>query len=432
VKFSDAILNRYTPTIDAMTGKGWEYSNSIVLRGMEKVYYHTYTAGYLAYIQAYIDSYVDSAGNIAPIYLTEELDKIHPAILCLFLYRQTGWAKYKTAATNIRNYLLQNPGFHKTPDGGYWHKNDGDYNNVMLLDGIYMAHTFLAEYGSMFNDSVATDTAVDQALLLYSHVYDSAEYLVKHAWDYSKLQPWANSVTGESSEVWSRGIGWYMAALVDILQYLPATHPRYNEMRAVLNNLAIGLKNNQDSASGLWYQVVDKRDSLGNYHESSGSGLIIYALKTAVDNNWIDSSYLIVANKGWQGLQTEIGTYTDGGPQIKSFAPAMGVENNYTAYVDVLPVNCPTPQPAIQNPHGYCGLLLAASVMEFPVNIYTFTGNGNWDDSTNWSNNIMPPSVLPAGDEIIIDAVENGQCILNVPQTISNGAVMNVMAGKKL
>lgn len=432
VKFSDAILNRYTPTINALTGKGWEYSNSIVLRGVQEVYERTGNKSYFNYIKAYIDSYVDSSGNISAFNLSATLDKIHPAILCLFLYQQTRWPKYKSAATNIRNYLLQNPGFNKTLDGGYWHKNDGNYNNVMMLDGIYMAHPFLAQYGSMFGDDAAIDTAIDQTLLLASHVYDSTEYLVKHAWDYSKIKPWANPFTGASGEVWSRGIGWYAAAIVDILPYVPVTHKRYSELRILLSNLAIGIKNTQDPVTGLWHQIVDKQDSANNYLESSGSGLLIYALKTAVNNDWIDTSYLSVVRKGWQGLQTQIGIYTDGMPQIRSFAPAMSVQNNYTAYVSIpfTAVNCPTPAPAIQHPHGYCGLLLAASAMEFPVNLYTFTGNGNWTDSTNWSNNTVPPNILPAGDEIIIDPAIDGQCILDNLQTISNGAVLKIEPGK--
>jgi unsaturated rhamnogalacturonyl hydrolase len=430
VKFSNAILTRDSPTINKLTNKGWEYSNSIVLRGIENVYNYTGNSSYLNYIKAYIDSYVDSSGNVTG--LATSLDNIHPAILCLFLYQQTRLPKYKIAATNVRNYLLTNPGFGKTPDGGYWHKNDGTYNNIMLLDGIYMAHTFLSEYGSMFSDTVAMDTAVDQALLLASHVYNSTEHLVKHAWNYTKTQIWANPVTGASSEVWSRGLGWYVAAIADILQYLPTTHPRYNELKTLLNNLVIGIKNNQDPTTGLWYQVVDKQDSAKNYLESSGSGLIIYALKTAVDNDWIDSSYLTVVQKGWLGLQTEIATYTDGKPQIKSFAPAMGVQNNYMVYVSApyTSVNCPLPFPAIQNPHGYCGLLLAASAMEFPITTYIFNGNGDWSDSTNWSNDAVPASTLPTGDEIIINPVTGGQCVLTSPQIISSGAVITIKPGK--
>ena len=62
---------------------------------------------------------------------------------------------------------------------------------------------------------------------------------------------------------------------------------------------------------------------------------------------------------------------------------------------------------------------------------YTFTGNGNWDIATNWSNNTMPPASLPAGAEIIIDPLINGECILNVPQTILTGAKITVQKNMK-
>ena len=366
VKFSNAILSRYTPTVDVMTNKGWEYSNSIMLHGIEKVNNWVNDTNYLNYIKKYVDVYVNAAGTINPVYLSTTLDKIHPGLLCLYLYQKTGLVKYKTAATNLKNYLFDTTKFKKTPDGGFWHKNDGTYNNIMMLDGIYMAQPFLAKYGSMFNDTVCTNTATFQALMLGSHVYDSTEHLAKHAWDYTKTKVWANSKTGASGEVWSRGLGWYMMAVVDILRFLPPSHPDYNKLKTLLQNLAVGIKNKQDATTGLWYQVVNKKDSTGNYVETSGSGMYIYALKIAADSNWIDTSYRAVARKGWVGLQKMISTYTDGKPAITSFAPGMSVQNNYTAYIGYLPVNCPAATGS-QHPHGYCGLLMAASVMEFPL-----------------------------------------------------------------
>ncbi len=62
---------------------------------------------------------------------------------------------------------------------------------------------------------------------------------------------------------------------------------------------------------------------------------------------------------------------------------------------------------------------------------YTFTGNGNWDVATNWKNNIIPPSILPAGAEIIIEPELNGECILNVPQIILTGAKIIVQKNTK-
>ena len=62
---------------------------------------------------------------------------------------------------------------------------------------------------------------------------------------------------------------------------------------------------------------------------------------------------------------------------------------------------------------------------------YTFNGNGNWSDAINWTNNRIPPSILPNKSEIIIDPIVTGECILNVSQQVSSGAQVIVNTGKK-
>jgi unsaturated rhamnogalacturonyl hydrolase len=374
VKFATAIRLRHTPTINAMTGKGWEYSNSIILHGMEKVYNNVPdSASYLNYIKAYVDSYVDASGTITG--MAQSLDKIHPGILCLFLYEKTGLAKYHTAATYLRNYLVGGSSVYpKTSEGGYWHKNNGSYDNIMMLDGIYMAEPFLAKYGKMFSDNTCFDVATTQALLIASHLKcNGTNALLKHAYDHTKTQNWCNHTNGASFQIWSRGMGWYMMALVDILKYLPPSHTNYNAIKNLLGQLALGIQATQDPTTHLWYQVVNKGGSPGNYIETSGSAMFIYAIKTAVDSGWINSSFLPVAKNGWIGLQAKISTLSDGTPKINDFAPAMGVLTGssndsataYTAYVNTASVDCPT----AVHPHGYAAVLMAASVMEFPINV---------------------------------------------------------------
>jgi unsaturated rhamnogalacturonyl hydrolase len=96
VKLANAIMTRWTTTpvsgrvcIDKMTSKGWEYSNSIVLHGMEKVYNKVNQAdynAYLTYIKTYVDDYVDASGNIVPGEMAQNPDKIHPGLLKAFVY----------------------------------------------------------------------------------------------------------------------------------------------------------------------------------------------------------------------------------------------------------------------------------------------------------------------------------------------------------
>ena len=64
--------------------------------------------------------------------------------------------------------------------------------------------------------------------------------------------------------------------------------------------------------------------------------------------------------------------------------------------------------------------------------VYVFTGNGNWSTAANWKNQQVPPLELPAGSQILIDPVTNGECLLDVPQKILPGGLIRVEPGKKL
>ncbi|MEO6489696.1 MAG: proprotein convertase P-domain-containing protein [Ferruginibacter sp.] len=63
-------------------------------------------------------------------------------------------------------------------------------------------------------------------------------------------------------------------------------------------------------------------------------------------------------------------------------------------------------------------------------NTYTFTGSGNWNIASNWTNNIIPPAVLPSCSEIFIDPPLGQECLLNITQTISPGAKITVKTNK--
>lgn len=367
IQFSDAIRTRHTPTINNMTNKGWEYSNGIVLHGMEKVYNSTNDANYLNYIKAYVDLYVAANGTVSDLGLT--VDKIQPGVLCLFLYEQTGQQKYLTAATNLKNYAYTN--FRKTPDGGFWHKSEQNvtsytYYNVMMADGMYMLHPFFAKYAHITNDLSLFDDLTFQLTFFANKAMYSPRNLPKHAWHYDKSKPWASPTTGESTDVWSRATGWYMMALADVLQYLPKTHARYNEILEIFQRMSAGVAATQDATTGLWYQVMDKPTASGNWLESSGSGMFVYALKKGVNYGWLSgATYNTVINKGWTGMKTMIANYSaDNKPQIKQFCVATGVVNDAAAYIALAKANVPTPT-GTQHPHGYCAILMASSAMEF-------------------------------------------------------------------
>jgi len=63
---------------------------------------------------------------------------------------------------------------------------------------------------------------------------------------------------------------------------------------------------------------------------------------------------------------------------------------------------------------------------------YTFTGNGNWGNAANWNNGNIPPSPLPATNQIVINHTAGGQCVLNILQTIETGGSLTVNSGMNL
>ena len=96
---------------------------------------------------------------------------------------------------------------------------------------------------------------------------------------------------------------------------------------------------------------------------------------------------------------------------------------NNTIRLDVNPAN---DQPEFTHFNNVLSKDIVTAVVR-----YFFIGNGNWSDPANWKYSTLPPSTLPAGKEIIIDPAA-GKCVLDVSQTISQGAKITLKAGKNL
>lgn len=364
VDVSNAIIKRYSPTIDEMGRNGWDHSNSAVLHGMEKIYRRTQDKVYLNYIKAFADQFVANDGSIKA--LQPNLDGMHPGVLCLFLYEETGEKKYLQAAKVMRDMMVgtaaQPTTFRRTPQGGYWHKSEAKYTNVMTVDGLYMAYPFLVRYALVAEEPALLDLAASQILMVSEHSFDQRAKLVYHGWDFGKAQPWAHPITGNSSQFWSRATGWYSMALVDVLEHLPTTDPHYGKLLFLFQNLAQGIAAAQHT-DGYWYHVLDAPTRAGNYPETSASGMMVYSLQKGVNLKLLDPSYSAVAHRGWQAMQKNITRFTDGGAQVNSVAPGMGVQVDYDAYVAIRPVSVPAAA-GKQHAHGYIAALMAASVME--------------------------------------------------------------------
>jgi unsaturated rhamnogalacturonyl hydrolase len=276
----------------------WNYEMGVVLIGFEKLAQVREDEKYLVYAKRIIDHFITANGEIRT-YNPEEynLDNIPSGRQLLHLYQRTNEEKYKTAATSLYNQLAWQP---RNKIGGYWHKLK--YPMQMWLDGLYMAQPFAAEYALMFNDSEKFDDIINQFVWMEMKSRDSKTGLLYHGWDESRLQKWANPKTGLSPEFWSRAMGWYIMALVDVLDYIPAKHKRRTELISILSRLSTVLLNFQDTKEGVWWQITDKAGKELNYLESSSSAMFVYALSKAVRKGYISRSYLPAIKKGYNGI----------------------------------------------------------------------------------------------------------------------------------
>ena len=250
-------------------------------------------------------------------------------------------ARYKNCATYLRNklkYQHSRIDSSKPGAGGFFHK--AQYPNQMWLDGLYMGPAMYAEWQSNFGKELgAEDNAASwsditlQFKTINQYTYDVEKGLNYHAWSADPADAnsfWAKKsdpYLGCSSEFWGRGMGWFFAALVDVLEILPSDHPDYPALKDIANQVASGLAKYQDKESGCWYQLLQydaskTADNIGdtmtdatgkqkiynqcdkpNYLESSASGMFTYAYLKGIRLGILKTDvFMPVAEKAYEGL----------------------------------------------------------------------------------------------------------------------------------
>ncbi|WP_316830569.1 glycoside hydrolase family 88 protein [Pedobacter aquatilis] len=290
-----------TTVLKDAKGPRWSYDMGVVLEGAAQVWRNTGNGDYFKYIQSSMDAYVDKTGNIRT-YKAEDfnIDNVKNGRSLLLLYKVTGQQKYLTAATQLYEQLQNQP---RTKEGGFWHKKI--YPNQMWLDGLYMGEPFYAEYASLMKKDAAFDDIAKQFILMEKNSRDAKTGLLYHGYDESRLEQWADKTTGRSPNFWGRAMGWYIMALVDVLDNFPKNHPKYNELVAILNRTANAALKYQDVKSGVWFDIMDMPGRKGNYLESSASSMFVYGFAKGVRKGYLPKSFSAAANKGYAGLKKE-------------------------------------------------------------------------------------------------------------------------------
>jgi unsaturated rhamnogalacturonyl hydrolase len=289
----ESTLQRYT-----FNDFQWHYEHGLQVMAIQKAGEATGEERYLSFVANWIDHFVQTDGTIRT-YRSDEynIDQINAGKLLYGAYERTGDQRYRIAIEHLREQMRTHPRNHAN---GFWHKKIYPYQ--MWLDGIYMAGPFLSEYALRFDEPETFDDVVYQITLIEKHTRDPKTGLLYHAWDESKSQRWCDPWTGLSKFFWGRGIGWYMMAIVDVLDHLPRDHARRSELIAILGKTAAAIVKVQDEATGLWYQILDLPERAGNYLEASASAMFVYAFAKGIHEGYLAQDLLFSARRGYHGL----------------------------------------------------------------------------------------------------------------------------------
>lgn len=339
----DTLMKKFSA--DTLPPAGlFHYHQGVFLSGMEKTLAHTGERKYADYIKSWVDGIISPDGEITN-YVKERLDDLQPGILLYRLFDETGDKRYEKPLHTIYGHLKNWP---RNQHGGFWHKYE--HPNQMWLDGLYMAGPFLAMYGARFGEERCFDEVYTQAKIMWDNNRNRETNLLCHAWDESRAESWADPITGRSPECWGRALGWYIVALVTVLDYFPDDYPHRSEMIDIIRTYAAAIARYRDEKTGLWYQVTDKPDGEGNWLETSCSSLFVAGIASAVARGYLGKEYADIARRGFEGLISVISADGDGGITVPDICIGTGV-GDYDFYIH---------RPVVENDlHGMGAFVIA-------------------------------------------------------------------------
>ncbi len=211
---------------------------------------------------------------------------------------------------------------------------------TVWADDLYMSTMLLLNlYGRTGEGSYIQD-ARQQVVNFNKYLFDPRAELMYHNY-------YADSAK-HGVAFWARANGWALMAEAEAMRERELIQLRGDTVFALYRRHASGIARYQDRETGLWHQVLDKRDS---YLETSASAMFVYAIAFGVNRGYLAPSYRDVALRGWRGVMSKI--RPDG--QIEGTCGSMGVSDQLSDYYQA-----PTP---LNDPHAIGPVLLAGREM---------------------------------------------------------------------
>jgi unsaturated rhamnogalacturonyl hydrolase len=206
-------------------------------------------------------------------------------------------------------------------------------------DALFMSPPVLSRMYLITNDRKYLDYMDHEWWLTSGSLYDPHEHLYFRDSRYF-TQKQANG----KPIFWSRGNGWVMGALVNVLRIMPADYPARPKYVAQFKEMAEKLAAIQ-GPDGLWRSGLLDPDSY-DLPEVSGSAFFTYAIAYGINEKILDrKTYLPVVERSWKGILAHV--YANG--RLGSIQPIDGQPGKF--------------KPSASYVYGVGGFLLAGSEM---------------------------------------------------------------------
>ncbi|MBC2607311.1 glycoside hydrolase family 88 protein [Pelagicoccus albus] len=173
------------------------------------------------------------------------------------------------------------------------------------IDAIQMSMPILAKLGVMYDDP----RYLEKAYSMYSYskrkhggngLFNPEDGLW---WRDKGFVPPYTEPNGEDC-YWSRGNGWVVAALVRVLDIIPADSPHRAEYEADLSAMLEAVKAVQRE-DGFWNVSLHDPEHFGG-KETTGTALFVYGMAWGINNGLLSrDDYLAPALRGWRAISEE-------------------------------------------------------------------------------------------------------------------------------
>ena len=205
-----------------------------------------------------------------------------------------GWAVMKGVHTEdpeiIREYAELTVNAPKTYDGLICAPYD---HNKVWVDIVFAITPFMLYAGIILNEEKYVDFAVDQCFKMYDVFMDKSNGLLH------QTRGFLEDKSKISDDHWSRGNGWGLLGMAELVRYLPKDSKHYPE--AVERFKAhCGALLKYQNFRGMWRQEVCEPFA---WEESSGTGIFLYAFGVGMRRGVLDKEKFMPAfEKGINAL----------------------------------------------------------------------------------------------------------------------------------